>query len=114
VIRDCCCAAGRYKETAALDLALKEVQADFDALLESDMFRRGRRLRRDAIAHILIRDHPTVGDPSSASVCQSGSEIVSGSQRWATWPLSIEASTGEVITAQLPRSFSAHYLRADI
>ena len=38
---------------------LQQAQDEYAALQESDLLRRGRRLRDGAIAHILIRDEPT-------------------------------------------------------
>jgi len=39
--------------------ALQEVRRDYDALVKGDLFKRGKRLRNDAVAHKLIPDDPT-------------------------------------------------------
>jgi hypothetical protein len=39
--------------------ALRRARRDYQALLKGDLFRRGRRLRNEAIAHLLIPDDPT-------------------------------------------------------
>jgi hypothetical protein len=39
--------------------SLQQVQSDYAALQQSDLMQRGRRLRDDAIAHVLVRDDPT-------------------------------------------------------
>jgi len=38
---------------------LRQVRHDYGVLVEDDLFKRGKRLRNDAIAHILIPDDPT-------------------------------------------------------
>jgi hypothetical protein len=38
---------------------LQQVRRDYETLTKGDLFSRGKRLRDDAIAHILIRDDPT-------------------------------------------------------
>src|SRR6266446_654583 len=40
-------------------MALLQVRRDYQALIQSDLFERGKRLRNDAIAHILVPDDPT-------------------------------------------------------
>jgi hypothetical protein len=49
------------RSTAAASQAdlLQEAKRDYEALLQSDTLERGRRLRDDAIAHLLIRDDAT-------------------------------------------------------
>jgi hypothetical protein len=39
--------------------ALQRVTRDYGALIKGDAFERGRRLRNDAIAHVLIPGEPT-------------------------------------------------------
>jgi len=39
--------------------ALQEVRRNYEALIEGDLFKRGKRLRNDAVAHKLIPDDPT-------------------------------------------------------
>jgi AbiU2 len=39
--------------------ALQEVRRDYEALLKDDLFERGRRLRNEMIAHLLIPNDPT-------------------------------------------------------
>jgi hypothetical protein len=41
------------------DAALHQARADYDSLRRGDLFERGRRLRNDAIAHLLMPDSPT-------------------------------------------------------
>jgi hypothetical protein len=41
------------------DAALHQARDGYDSLRRGDLFERGRRLRNDAIAHLLIPDNPT-------------------------------------------------------
>jgi hypothetical protein len=44
---------------AAQELALNEARHAYSVLTERDLFERGRRLRNDAVAHVLIPNTPT-------------------------------------------------------
>jgi hypothetical protein len=67
------------RKVVALDVALQHAKTDFDSLLQSDMFQRGRRLRDDAIAHILIRDDrpPDLTYQTIYALCVRAEELVS-------------------------------------
>jgi hypothetical protein len=41
------------------EAALHQARADYDSLRRGDLFERGRRLRNDAIAHLLMPESPT-------------------------------------------------------
>jgi hypothetical protein len=45
--------------SASQDEAIARVRRDYESLTNGDLFERGRRLRNDAIAHLLIPDDPT-------------------------------------------------------
>jgi hypothetical protein len=44
---------------ASQGAALDQVRGDYDAVIRSDLFNRGRRLRNEGIAHILMTSTPT-------------------------------------------------------
>jgi hypothetical protein len=49
--------AGTREETQTA--ALEQARAEYQALVDGEAYARGKRLRDDAIAHVLIRDDPT-------------------------------------------------------
>jgi hypothetical protein len=51
--------ANRWQPPRSGATALQEARRDYNALLASELFDRGRRLRNEAIAHLLVTDTPT-------------------------------------------------------
>jgi hypothetical protein len=49
----------RWRSPGSGATTLQEARHDYDALLASDLFDRGRRLRNEAIAHLLVPGTPT-------------------------------------------------------